>query len=690
MNRPWDEDQYDHRQNERTRNLPSAHASKLHIPFTLADVRMHFPSLGQLAVYSIFATATMITLVSYPRSGNTFLRNVLFEVYGVSSKTYLTDGHGPDEDWSNSQVVKTHHLPDNLPTALLDRPIVYLIRDGRDAVVSFAHHRKDVVAPESDFNQNLKEAVYAAEGSHFRGWSAHVEAWLPKAAVVIRFEDLIKDPIAACEKISRVMPLPAPDLARLPDFKGLKQGTPEYGSGKYSHDGALAQHWFRKGVVGGWREELSEEMARLFWHLHGETMEWVGYQANGAINALPDLKRASVTKVLMEGSKLNDPFIDGIGRYVREVLKASERYPDPRVDMDVMIENRIVGSEEALKHVAMDTGNRKGAFQVLKNVLRLALPDRTYQWLARVAPVSRMPKFNETIVSNDSYDVAWLTLPQHYLFLQSARFVKLVATVHDLTHSQFPQFHEANNIHRAEEGMQWIRENKGTYIAVSESTQRDMLKEGAYAAHIPEGVDRRVFFPIHNAHLKALVRKRYGLPEGPFLLSVSTIEPRKNIQGLIDAYAALDPTTRQRFPLVLAGRKGWRSKLNIPKDCAGQIHFTGFVREEHLPALYTLAHGFCYVSLYEGFGLPVLEAMACGCPVLVSDRASLPELVGEVGILCDPESKASITEGLGQLTQTNRAEAEGRCMQQTWKFTWRDCWAKSAHLLVDGNTAPSA
>ena len=114
------------------------------------------------------------------------------------------------------------------------------------------------------------------------------------------------------------------------------------------------------------------------------------------------------------------------------------------------------------------------------------------------------------------------------------------------------------------------------------------------------------------------------------------------------------------------------------------------MREEHLPALYTLAHGFCYVSLYEGFGLPVLEAMACGCPVLVSDRASLPELVGEVGILCDPESKASITEGLGQLTQTNRAEAEGRCMQQTWKFTWRDCWAKSAHLLVDGNTAPSA
>ncbi|NQV53661.1 MAG: glycosyltransferase [Flavobacteriales bacterium] len=631
----------------------------------------------------------MITLVSYPRSGNTFLRNVLFEVYGVSSKTYLTDGHGPDQAWNASSVVKTHHLPDNLPTALLDRPIVYLIRDGRDAVVSFAHHRKDVVAPESDFNQNLKEAVYAAEGSHFGGWSAHVEAWLPKAAVVIRFEDLIKDPITACEKIAKVMSLPAPAVDRLPDFKGLKQGTPEYGSGKYTHDGALAQHWFRKGVVGGWREELSEEMARLFWHLHGETMEWVGYQADGAINALPDLKRASVTKVLMEGSKLNDPFIDGIGRYVREVLKASERYPDPRIDMDVMIENRIVGMREALEHVAVDARKRKGAFQLLKSILRFALPDATYEWLARAAPLTRMPKFHNPRVSNDSYDVAWLSLPQNYIFLQSTRFLKLVATVHDLTHQQFAQFHEANNIQRTEEGMQWIDENHGTCIAVSQSTQSDLLKEGIHAVHIPEGVDRRIFFPIPNAHLKALVRKRYALPEGPFLLSVSTIEPRKNIQGLIDAYAAMDPLTRKRFPLVLAGRKGWRSKLEIPEDCAGQIHFTGFVREEHLPALYTLAHGFCYVSLYEGFGLPVLEAMACGCPVLVSDRASLPELVGEVGILCDPESKASIAEGLRQLIQINRAEAQGRLMRQTWEFTWRDCWLRSAHLLVDGNTVPS-
>ena len=201
---------------------------------------------------------------------------------------------------------------------------------------------------------------------------------------------------------------------------------------------------------------------------------------------------------------------------------------------------------------------------------------------------------------------------------------------------------------------------------------------------IYEGVNRKTFYPINNQHLLQLVKERYELPNQKFLLSVSTLEPRKNILRLINAYSELSEALRNEYHLVLVGRKGWKwNSVKIPAQCKGQIHFTGFVRDEHLPALYTSASGFCYVSLYEGFGLPVLEALACGTPVLVSNTSSLPELVGEVGILCDPLNNESIQRGLESLIQKSKVtQVDHQCMRQSWNFSWQKTWKETLNYLT--------
>ncbi len=629
----------------------------------------------------------MITLVSYPRSGNTFLRNVLFEVYGIASSTYLKAGFGPDEGWQEATVVKTHHLPEELPHDLMQCKIVLLVRDGRDAVVSFAHHRKDVVAPESTFNQNLNEAIYAAEGSHFGGWSTHTEMWLQRADLVIHFEDLIENPIVQCERLKAFLDLPEPNIQKLPSFSSLKNGQPEYGSGKYVTTKNLASSWFRKGQVNGWKDELTDFQHTLFWHLHGEMMEQMGYSLGGDQTPFVHSKATDGKRIIIEASKLSEPFFDGIKRYVHELLKAAQ-VSNRSMEVDVLIDGRIVSLESALALVGQQKIIKKNrAFLTVKNILKAVLTDAAYNQLARAFPLQKLRSLSvapHRKSAHAHYDAVLLTLPQHYEAVSKIAADKTFAVIHDTTHFTHAELHEENNARLAAEGMQWIRNNEVKCIAVSQSTANDLSDQGVDAKVIYEGVNRKVFYPINNVHLLQLVDERYQLPPNRFLLSVSTLEPRKNTIQLIEAYAALDEALRHRYHLVLAGRKGWKwENITIPEHCKDQVHFTGFVRDEHLPALYTLASGFCYISLYEGFGLPVLEAMACGTPVLVSKSSSLPELIGETGFLCDPTKKMHVIRGLEVLiARADRDVLDMDAMRQSWNFSWKRTWHETIdHLL---------
>lgn len=228
----------------------------------------------------------MVWLVSYPRSGNTYVRNILYHVFGKESSVYhkLPDRKVP-EDFADYPFVKTHLLPNDLPDNYRDRPVVYILRDGRDAIVSEAWHRKDFHAPRSKVRYNMLEATLAAGGSHFGGWSHHVRTWLPQADVIIRFHDLLIDPLSEVEKIRAIADLPRAETDQLPTFLSQKMGTPKYG--RVSREGRNRK-FFRKGKAGSWKEEMPRWMQDIFWRYHGDVMEVVGFHRDDEPEEFPD------------------------------------------------------------------------------------------------------------------------------------------------------------------------------------------------------------------------------------------------------------------------------------------------------------------------------------------------------------------------------------------------------------------
>jgi len=186
------------------------------------------------------------------------------------------------------------------------------------------------------------------------------------------------------------------------------------------------------------------------------------------------------------------------------------------------------------------------------------------------------------------------------------------------------------------------------------------------------------FRPLTDGTELARVRKRYNLPPR-FILSVGTLQPRKNYERLIRAFAQLMDNLQHgtcNLHLLIAGGKGWLYESIF--DCVRQLGlekevlFPGFVAEEDLPALYTLADLFAFPSLYEGFGLPVLEAMACGTPVVCSEASSLPEVAGDAALLVDPLDVESWTEAMGRALEDEelRRELVARGLAQARRFTW--------------------
>jgi len=213
-------------------------------------------------------------------------------------------------------------------------------------------------------------------------------------------------------------------------------------------------------------------------------------------------------------------------------------------------------------------------------------------------------------------------------------------------------------------------------ITISESTRRDMLRYYAvapakcYVTH--GGVDAR-FRPASEAAIEA-VRRQYGLPE-QYILAVGTIEPRKNYTTLLAAYHAL----RDRHPglrLVIVGKRGWRSEAFFQKlselGLEDQVLLPGYVADADLPALYTAATVFAFASLYEGFGLPILEAMACGTPVVAGNTSALPEVVGEAGVLAPPQDVGALAAALAALLDNAalRADLCAKGVTQAQRFTW--------------------
>lgn len=253
-----------------------------------------------------------------------------------------------------------------------------------------------------------------------------------------------------------------------------------------------------------------------------------------------------------------------------------------------------------------------------------------------------------------------------------------VITIHDLHYLHYPQFMTADS-RRYYQGQIARAVETADYILVSShSTLNDLhnllnVPGEKMTVHML-GVNE-IFRPLPDTEV-AQVRQRLGLPES-YILFVGTFEPRKNIPGLLEAYAMLLQNRADIPPLVLVGRRGWlyeaifarTDKLNL----ADHVIRLENAAWEDLPAIYNGASMLVLPSHYEGFGLTALEAMACGTPPIVANRSSLPEVVGEAGLLIDPDSPAQIASAITQIMDNNALCAQLRAagLARAATFTWR-------------------
>jgi glycosyltransferase involved in cell wall biosynthesis len=167
------------------------------------------------------------------------------------------------------------------------------------------------------------------------------------------------------------------------------------------------------------------------------------------------------------------------------------------------------------------------------------------------------------------------------------------------------------------------------------------------------------------------VRRRYGL-ERPFVLSTGTLEPRKNLRRLIEAFAGLPEELKQEHVLVVVGPRGWDDSEIVRHAETEGVRLLGHVPDDDLAALYRLCVVFCYPSLYEGFGLPVLEAMQAGAPVVTSGVSSLPEVGGDAAVYVDPRSTGKLRDALARLlsSESERRALAERGREQAARFSW--------------------
>lgn len=270
--------------------------------------------------------------------------------------------------------------------------------------------------------------------------------------------------------------------------------------------------------------------------------------------------------------------------------------------------------------------------------------------------------------------------------LPPVRQARTVLTVHDLSFMRVPECSQPSLRAYLMRVVPPSVRRAGVVLADSESTRNDVIELlGASPDRVRvvyPGVDA-CFRRVEDTGVLADVRRRYRLPER-FVLGVGTLQPRKNLPRLIEAYAQLGahPETK----LVLAGGTGWMYEGIFRRveelGLRDAVCFPGYVADEDLPALYTLADLFAFPSLYEGFGLPPLEAMACGTPVVTSNVSSLPEVVGAAALTVDPYDVEALANAMGRVLDdpSLRSSMVRRGLVRAREFAWSRAAQELVHL----------
>lgn len=258
---------------------------------------------------------------------------------------------------------------------------------------------------------------------------------------------------------------------------------------------------------------------------------------------------------------------------------------------------------------------------------------------------------------------------------------KTVGTVHDLSHILYPQFHPQARVDYLDQALASSLARTGHVITVSESVRREILEYGLMP---PERVTAihlaaDTIFRPHTPQMLAPAMQALGLRAGQYSLFVGTVEPRKNVERLILAYERLPASMRREWPLVVAGGQGWNSEnihtLMARAQGEGWLRYVSFAEQRWLPGLYAGARLMAYPSLYEGFGLPIVEAMASGTPVLTSNTSCMPEVAAGAARLVNPLDVEELSEALREClaNETWQAEARAKGLARTAILSWDRC-----------------
>ncbi len=255
--------------------------------------------------------------------------------------------------------------------------------------------------------------------------------------------------------------------------------------------------------------------------------------------------------------------------------------------------------------------------------------------------------------------------------------IKTVITVHDLVAYYFPKTHSLKATLIERSTLRKALKKASAVLVVSENTKKDLLKKFRYPENkifVTYCAASDVYKHKPSEHELEDIQKRLKLPAN-FILGVSTLEPRKNFALLIKSFVVI----KRKFPeykLVLVGKRGWKMKAIEEAvqhyQLQDDVIFTGYLEDQDLRRIYALAKVFVFPSLYEGFGIPPLEAMASGCPVVSSNAASLPEVVGEAGLLIDPTNSLKFADAIASIITNEhlRQMFIERGKEQAEKFSW--------------------
>jgi len=366
----------------------------------------------------------------------------------------------------------------------------------------------------------------------------------------------------------------------------------------------------------------------------------------------------------------------------------------------------IIGFDGSRAFVPERTGTENYSYQLLKHLAEID-PSNIYKVYLRPGnEVNRdnwPPNFHFVLIDyprlwtqiglalqtfTDKIDV--LFVPAHTLPIIRKPGLKTVMTVHDLGAEFLPTTHQLKQRLYLGFITKYQLNSATKLIAVSESTKKDLINLGIKREKIHviyEGFDTSLFKP-QSIDIKDSILKQFDLEAKKYFLFVGTIQPRKNLANLIRAFKGfLNVFPQTEIILVLAGAKGWLSDeiFTLPKKLGieERVKFLGRVKDEDLPPLYCGALAFTYPSLYEGFGLPILEAMACNCPVISSNSSSLPEVAGDGAIYADPLSVEQILEAMLKIAENDslRDNLIEKGSKQAEKFSWEKCAEETLEIF---------